>query len=1247
MSFSASSGSRDAGAAGTHGSGSPAPGWDVAIDVGGTFVDIAVRGAHGLRAAKYPRAPGSPAQSVLGALDALAAEGLAPASVRRILHGTTIATNLLLERRAAPVGMIVTRGFGDVPTLGRQSRRDLYRPAIAVQTPVDIAPEVLRCEVAGRLDARGEIGERLDRGEIEAAARRLEDAGVRSVAVCLLFSHLDGSQERQVREWLRAASPGLAVSLSCEVDPRPREYERWQSTVLDAYVKPGVGGYLAELGEGLAARGYPPVLLMRSLGGVAPADTCLAVPASLAMSGPAAAALGVAGMLDAQSAAGVAVSVDIGGTTADLSLLRQAGVDTTTELSVGELSLRMHSLAVRSVPVGGGSLVRIDAAGGIVVGPESAGADPGPAAYGRGGERPTLTDCLVVLGIAPARLAGGIDMDAAAAARAVSRELAGPLGVCVREAAQAALQVANAMLAESIKQVAIDGGLDPRAVTLVAAGGGGGLHVAQAAALAGIRRVVVPALPGVAAAVGLLQSPLVRVAEHALDVALDDAGLAAAHAAARTLAFAPLMAEDYPLERPVWFLDVGYEGQAFTLALPVDWAVDSVASLRERFDAIHCRVRGQVFAARQRVRGLRLVHAQHPGPAGPGLVAPPSTPGLPRTGAGTQEWDRQALAAGQCGSGPARILAADTTIWVPAGWEWCVADGGALILSAPQPASREGAGKLGAARRSLETAPAAAERIGVDTPAGLDVLRLRLEGIADRMQQALVRSAVSSVAREGMDCAAALFLPDGRIIAQARSLPLLLGSMIPAMAGVLRAFPAAGMAEGEAYLLNDPWSGGTHLPDIVMVRPILHGGAVAAFAASILHHQDVGGSAPGSVPPDAADIHQEGLRIPPVRWRTAGGIVPDVAAILAANSRTPDNLLGDLDAQWAAISLGAREMSALLHELPEDTFPAAAQALIERAERMTRAALAVLPDGEFSHADALDTLDTGEPARLCVTIRKQGEAMALDFAGTSPQVRAPVNAPPAAMLSAAFFFMRTLAPDAPNNHGCLSAMSLHLPPGSLVDPRLPAAVNARTATVKLACNALLAAWAKADPARAVAPNAGVAVVLSVGGKDAAGRPFFFTEIIAGGAGAHPGGAGVSGVSTDVGNARNLPAEMLEAQAPIRVMAHARRRGSGGAGRHPGGDGVVRRYLLLEGEAMVSYRGERHEGCAAGAAGGGAGLSSRAWLQAPDGSRRCIASKARFAWVAGECLVIETAGGGGWGHTQDTFVETSVLTGSCS
>lgn len=527
--------------------------------------------------------------------------------------------------------------------------------------------------------------------------------------------------------------------------------------------------------------------------------------------------------------------------------------------------------------------------------------------------------------------------------------------------------------------------------------------------------------------------------------------------------------------------------------------------------------------------------------------------------------------------------------------------------------------------------------------AALEPLRLMLQGLADRMQSRLMREAVSPVAREGGDCAAALFLPDGRLIAQARSLPLLLGTLVPAVEGVLARFAASGMAPGDGYLLNDPWSGGSHLPDLVLVQPLFEpgpGGRLLALAATILHHQDVGGIAPGSVPPQAASIFDEGLRLPPLHSHRAGRLDAGLHDLLRANSRTPDVLIADLAAQWRAGALAAAELPAIARPWQQqsaDGFAQAGAALIAQAAAMTAEALAAADDGDWQWHDALDDDGLGSgPVPLVLTLRKRGARLQLDFSGSAPQTRGPVNASRGSLMSAALYFVRTLAPEAPNNAGGLAQIDLVLPEGSVVNPRWPAAVNARTATVKLACNALLGAWGRRSGARlqdSQAAHAGVATVLSVGGRRADGRPYLFTEIIASGAAGHAGGPGAAGLSTDVGNARNTPVEVLESLAPLRVLAYARRAGSGGAGRHAGGDGVVRDYLLLEGEAEVSYRGERHLHRAAGQAGGQPGAAQCATLWHADGRAEPLASRAHFVWRAGQRLCIATAGGGGWGLPQ--------------
>jgi N-methylhydantoinase B len=512
--------------------------------------------------------------------------------------------------------------------------------------------------------------------------------------------------------------------------------------------------------------------------------------------------------------------------------------------------------------------------------------------------------------------------------------------------------------------------------------------------------------------------------------------------------------------------------------------------------------------------------------------------------------------------------------------------------------------------------------------------------LCDAMQGKLVEAAYSSVVREAMDCAAALFLPDGRLLAQARSLPLLLGSLEPAVRGLLATYPIDSLRPGDGLLTNDPWSGGTHLPDLVLMRPVFADGQLVALLACSLHHQDIGGMAPGSLPTDARSVAQEGLRLPPLRLYQGNEADEAWLQLLAANSRQPRALLGDLAAQWAALLVGEGLLKDWLRLFSVERFGEQAEALIAQADAATRAALRTAPDGEWTASDALDGDGVSlDPVPLSVTLRKHGDRLTIDLTACADQTTGPMNSSRAATHAAVSCFAHFLGglslgdADQPvPNHGSLMSMTVLTRPGSVVDPTWPAPVNARTNTVKMLANLLRAAWAQAQPQQSPASNAGVAVVLVLSGTRAGtGERWQFTEIVASAAGAAPWSDGGSGVSTDVSNARNTPVEVIERQAAIRMQRVAIRSGSGGPGLHRGGDGVVREYRLIEGRGEVMYRGERHTTQAQGAAGGLPGASARARLvRADSGEVIELPAKARLPWAAGDVLIIETAGGGGWG-----------------
>jgi N-methylhydantoinase B len=514
----------------------------------------------------------------------------------------------------------------------------------------------------------------------------------------------------------------------------------------------------------------------------------------------------------------------------------------------------------------------------------------------------------------------------------------------------------------------------------------------------------------------------------------------------------------------------------------------------------------------------------------------------------------------------------------------------------------------------------------------LDVLQMRLDGIAQSMQETLFRTAVSPVVREGADAACALFTVDGELLALSEAIPLLLGALPGAVSAILSRYPATIMSPGDLYCMNDPFAGGTHLPDISVLLPVFAGDTLVAFAASILHHQDVGGMRPGSVPPDATDIYQEGLRLPPMRLGRNGVVAPELAGLIEANSRTPAIVLGDLRAQIAAATRAARAIGSIVAEHGAGAFIAASRACLDRAETQIRALLDALPDGPYDGCDGLDPTPGLPDVVIKVRITCVSRTLLADFTGTSPQVAAPINCVRSGPLSAVFYALLSLAPPGTlRNGGILRAVSLVLPEGSVVNASPPAAVNARMGLVRATTSAVLQAVAQAVPDRMPAANSGMSYVLAFSGQHADGRPFLSTEIIAGGAGGGPFGPGADSISTDVGNAMNMPAEALEQMAPIRLCAAAVRHGSGGSGRYRGGNGIRREYEALADDISVSLRGERFARVPPGLLGGGSPQPSRAFIVRTDGEEVALSARSAFKLNAGDRLIVESCGGAGYGE----------------
>ena len=493
-------------------------GYRIGVDVGGTFTDVVcVRDGRAPIVFKVPSTPANPGEAALAAVERLAAEGVEPGSLTQLAHGTTVATNAVLERKGGRLGIVTTEGFRDTLEIGRQMRQEMYEVRLDPQTPVFLAPRAMRIGVRERIGPAGEVIEPLDEDSVRDALDRLVAAGAECIAVCLLFSFVNPEHERRVREIARAEHPDLEVSLSCEVDPAFREYERTAVTAFDAYIKPTVGRYLADLGRRLAEAEVPaPLQIMQSRGGLASADIARGRPVRLFLSGPAA---GVIGGQATGSAAGHddLITLDVGGTSSDIALVSGAKPLIRSEGVIDGFPVRVPMVDVNAIGAGGGSIAWLDDAGGLRVGPRSAGSDPGPACYARGGREPTVTDASVVLGyLDPRYFAGGaIDLDPELAREAIREHVAAPLGLGIEEAAAGIHQVVNAQMAEGIRLVSVRQGFDPREFTLVAMGGAGPLHACALAADLAIERVVVPRHPGVLSAAGLLAAPI----EHEVSTA--------------------------------------------------------------------------------------------------------------------------------------------------------------------------------------------------------------------------------------------------------------------------------------------------------------------------------------------------------------------------------------------------------------------------------------------------------------------------------------------------------------------------------------------------------------------------------------------------------------------------------------------------------------------------------------------------------------------------------------------------------
>ena len=1207
----------------------------IAVDIGGTFTDLQVLDSRdgAVRAWKTPTTPHDPSEGLLrGVREAASRFGFALSDVGLLLHGTTIATNAVLERQLAHGALITTAGFEDVLEITRHYRRELYKldpdPA-----PV-LVPRDRRFGVAERVRADGAVELALDESAIPALLAQLDAVGAECVAICLLHAYANPSHEQRLRDLIAAARPDLPISLSSEISPEIREYERSSTTVLNALLIPVVRAYLHRLERRLGEDGFSPtVFLVQSNGGVCGLRRAAEQPARLLLSGPSGGALAaerLAQLLDRPDL----VAVDMGGTSYDVSVVLGGRVSIITQGEVDRLPVRLPMVEMRTIGAGGGSIAAVES-GRLAVGPRSAGARPGPVSYGRGGTEPTVTDANLALGrLDPEYFLGGtmaLDMDATRAA--IASRIAEPLGLGAEAAAEGILRVVDSALGSAVRLSLFEKGLDARDFTLLSFGGAGGLHATAVAAEVGIREVVFPREPGTLSAYGILFGDLVQDISrtHVLPATADSLpALAALLDDLRAEAMARLATDGVThADRAIEvYVDMRYHGQAFELLVPWgDVAAPGEAELARLVADFHASHRRR-FSYADEAEAVEIVTLRvsaigrlpQGAPVEPAVAGRPARKGTRRAWEDGRwqdlpVWDREALGPTDRIEGPALVEEAFATHWIGRGWTAVLGPAGALIAtSAATPAA---------------TVPGVA--LG---PVEIEVIRNALTAAAAEMDVTVWRTSRSTIVRELLDYSTAVFDAAGNNLAQSARIPSHLNSMSALLRELLDKYiDAATWGADDVVATNDPYCGGQHLPDIVTFKPVFHEGQRIGFVGTLCHHIDMGGLAAGSYAATATEVFQEGLRIPPLKLVENGVPNAGVWAMIRQNVRKPALVLGDLASQLASLEVGATAIRRLAVRYGAAGMLAAGQQILDNSEAAMRAAIGRMPDGVYVFEDFLD--DDGvvlnQPIRLHVRLEIAGDTILADLSGCSPQVKGPVNATLASSAAAVLFAVMS-ASDEPLavNAGCYRPVRIIAPEGLCVNARHPAPVAHRLAVTHRLLNAMQGALHQAIPDRIPAAYYGNSYVCTFQTVADDGGREVLVEIEIGGSGAHPSKDGVNAFSSGMHNNSNIPVEMIETGMPLTLCRYGLLPGSGGAGRRRGGLGLVREWRVDSESCIFNANMDRFHHAPYGLAGGLPAAVGRLSL-IRDGEATPIPPKTDgLVLRRGDRVRLETSGGGGFG-----------------
>ncbi|HSD43100.1 MAG TPA: hydantoinase B/oxoprolinase family protein [Burkholderiales bacterium] len=1204
--------------------------WEFWVDRGGTFTDVVARSPGGaLHTHKllsdnpeaYPDAALAGIRHLLGVPPGAAIPG---DRIDAVKMGTTVATNALLERKGERTVLAITRGFRDALRIAYQNRPRLFDRHI-------VLPELLYTrvvEIDERVGARGEVlvplDEALARGELQAAY----DAGFRSVAIVLMHGYRHTAHEARVGAIARDTG-FTQVSVSHEVSPLMKLVSRGDTTVVDAYLSPILLRYVDQVAGELAG---VRVMFMQSSGGLTDARRFQGKDSIL--SGPAG---GIVGAVRTAQQAGFdrIIGFDMGGTSTDVS--HYAGeFERAFETQVAGVRMRAPMMSIHTVAAGGGSILHFDGAR-YRVGPDSAAANPGPACYRRAGPL-AVTDANVMLGkIQPAFFPavfgsrGDLPLDADVVRREFAA-LAGEIRAATgdarspEEVAEGFLAVAVGNMANAIKRISVQRGYDVTEYTLCTFGGAGGQHACAVADALGMRRVFIHPLAGVLSAYGMGLADITAMREQAVELRLEEGALPELEATLERLA-GPAREEvrgqgvaDERV-RVVRRAHLRYEGTDSALIVEFGSRAEMVArfesAYRQRFsflmpdralvvEALSVEAIGATVAAVE----ATAPPAPREGPAHPAATVDMFTGGKRHR---TPVYRREGLRLADRIDGPAIIAEANATTVVEPGWRAEVTRLDHLVLD-------------------RVAAPARGDAIGTSVdPVMLEIFNNLYMSIAEQMGFALANTAYSVNIKERLDFSCALFDADGNLIANAPHMPVHLGSMGESIRTVIR-LNAGRMRAGDVYVLNAPYNGGTHLPDITVITPVFDGAGarILFYVGSRGHHADVGGITPGSMPPDSRTVEEEGVLIDNFLLVEAGRLrEAETVRLLSSGPYPARNVaqnMADLRAMIAANEKGVQELRRMVQHFGLDVVHAYMRHVQDNAEEAVRRVIGVLRDGEFTYE-----MDCGGVIRVRIAIDRAARRATIDFTGTSAQLPNNYNAPAAVCMAAVLYVFRTLVDDdIPLNAGCLKPLDVIIPEGSMLRPRYPAAVVAgNVETSQCITDALYGALGIMASAQGTMNN-------FTFGNDR----YQYYETIAGGSGAGAtalaadgtpvdGFDGTDVVQTHMTNSRLTDPEVLEWRFPVLLESYEIRRGSGGAGRWRGGDGGTRRVRFFE--AMTGSILANHRRIAPhGLAGGAPGEPGRNWVERADGTRLELGAADRAEMGPGDVFVIATPGGGGFG-----------------